>query len=178
MLRHHRGTDDQLPSGRSTTVTCSAYFTLLSVCPGKTDRQESVTGHILAVGATSQSVAPYEFVIAFARECPAWNNNERRQCLSTIHLPFGEAVSVKGRCWQRLVHNEWPSITTALNIWFINSHWPPPFYLVSDDTGETITVRGCALDSGTLTTDTEIIRMSHCGRFFYDDRWETTFFDI
>ncbi|XP_053691268.1 LOW QUALITY PROTEIN: uncharacterized protein LOC128739790 [Sabethes cyaneus] len=40
-----------------------------------------------------------------------------------------------------------------------------------DDTGETITVRGCALDSGTLTTDTEIIRMSHCGRFFYDDRY-------
>ncbi|XP_058823372.1 uncharacterized protein LOC131684476 [Topomyia yanbarensis] len=40
-----------------------------------------------------------------------------------------------------------------------------------DDTRETITVRGCALDSGTLTTDTEIIRMSHCGRFFYDDRY-------
>ncbi|XP_055375257.1 uncharacterized protein LOC129607990 [Condylostylus longicornis] len=40
-----------------------------------------------------------------------------------------------------------------------------------DDTGETITVRGCALDSGTLTTDTELIRMSHCGRFFYDNRY-------
>ncbi|XP_075145356.1 uncharacterized protein LOC142220228 [Haematobia irritans] len=40
-----------------------------------------------------------------------------------------------------------------------------------DDTGETITVRGCALDSGTLTTDTEIIRMSHCGKFYYDDRY-------
>ncbi|XP_059611301.1 uncharacterized protein LOC132258174 [Phlebotomus argentipes] len=40
-----------------------------------------------------------------------------------------------------------------------------------DDTGETITVRGCALDSGTLTTDTEIIRMSHCGRFYYDERY-------
>lgn len=40
-----------------------------------------------------------------------------------------------------------------------------------DDTGETITVRGCALDSGTLTTDTELIRMSHCGRFYYDDRY-------
>ncbi|XP_077287953.1 uncharacterized protein LOC143912541 [Arctopsyche grandis] len=42
---------------------------------------------------------------------------------------------------------------------------------VYDDTGERITVRGCALDSGTLTTDTEIIRMSHCGRFYYDDRY-------
>ncbi|XP_063697102.1 uncharacterized protein LOC134828075 [Culicoides brevitarsis] len=40
-----------------------------------------------------------------------------------------------------------------------------------DDTHETLTVRGCALDSGTLTTDTEIIRMSHCGRFYYDDRY-------
>lgn len=40
----------------------------------------------------------------------------------------------------------------------------------ADDTGESITVRGCALDSGTLTTDTEIIRMSHCGKFYYDDR--------
>ncbi|XP_065371460.1 uncharacterized protein LOC135963497 [Calliphora vicina] len=40
-----------------------------------------------------------------------------------------------------------------------------------DDTGETITVRGCALDSGTLTTDTEIVRMSHCGKFYYDDRY-------
>lgn len=43
------------------------------------------------------------------------------------------------------------------------------FYL--DDTGESITIRGCALDSGTLTTDTELIRMSHCGRFYYDDRY-------
>ena len=45
------------------------------------------------------------------------------------------------------------------------------FTSLPDDTGETITVRGCALDSGTLTTDTELIRMSHCGRFYYDDRW-------
>ncbi|KAJ0169810.1 hypothetical protein K1T71_014416 [Dendrolimus kikuchii] len=42
---------------------------------------------------------------------------------------------------------------------------------VFDDTGETITVRGCGLDSGTATTDTEIIRMSHCGRFYYDGRY-------
>lgn len=40
-----------------------------------------------------------------------------------------------------------------------------------DDTGESITVRGCGLDSGTATTDTEIIRMSHCGRFYYNDRY-------
>ncbi|XP_045457197.1 uncharacterized protein LOC123667285 [Melitaea cinxia] len=42
---------------------------------------------------------------------------------------------------------------------------------VFDDTGESITVRGCGLDSGTATTDTEIIRMSHCGRFYYNDRY-------
>ncbi|XP_063230880.1 uncharacterized protein LOC134535633 [Bacillus rossius redtenbacheri] len=42
---------------------------------------------------------------------------------------------------------------------------------VYDDTGDHIMVRGCALDSGTLTTDTEIIRMSHCGGFYFDDRY-------
>ncbi|XP_024085266.1 uncharacterized protein LOC106671096 isoform X2 [Cimex lectularius] len=41
---------------------------------------------------------------------------------------------------------------------------------VYDDNGDTITIRGCALDSGTLTTDTEIIRMSHCGGFYFEDR--------
>ena len=34
-------------------------------------------------------------------------------------------------------------------------------------------IRGCAVDSGTLTTDTEIIRMSHCGSFYFNDRWNT-----
>ncbi|XP_050721186.1 putative transcriptional regulator cudA [Eriocheir sinensis] len=33
-----------------------------------------------------------------------------------------------------------------------------------------IVVRACALDSGTLTTDTEIIRMSHCGGIVYNDK--------
>jgi len=42
-------------------------------------------------------------------------------------------------------------------------------FLLADGSG-TIMVRGCALDSGTLTTDTEIIRMSHCGSFYYDDK--------
>ncbi|XP_019877824.1 uncharacterized protein LOC109605669 [Aethina tumida] len=42
---------------------------------------------------------------------------------------------------------------------------------VFDDNQDTITLRGCALDSGTLTTDTEIVRMSHCGGFFYGDRY-------
>ena len=34
-------------------------------------------------------------------------------------------------------------------------------------------IRGCAVDSGTLTTDTEIIRMSHCGAFYFNERSET-----
>ena len=41
---------------------------------------------------------------------------------------------------------------------------------VSADTGESMMIRGCAVDSGTLTTDTEIIRMSHCGAFYFDKR--------
>eukprot|EP00093_Oithona_nana_P010044 10044.XXX_483812_480587_1 [CDS] Oithona nana genome sequencing. len=40
----------------------------------------------------------------------------------------------------------------------------------SDGSG-TIMVRGCALDSGTLTTDTELIRMSHCGSFYFEDKY-------
>jgi len=39
------------------------------------------------------------------------------------------------------------------------------------DGSGTIMVRGCALDSGTLTTDTEIIRMSHCGSFYFDEKY-------
>lgn len=35
-------------------------------------------------------------------------------------------------------------------------------------TGETLVVRHCALDSGTLTQDTELARMSHCGKFQFE----------
>lgn len=40
-----------------------------------------------------------------------------------------------------------------------------------DDNDDTIILRGCAMDSGTLTTDTEIVRLSHCGGFYYNDRY-------
>lgn len=36
-------------------------------------------------------------------------------------------------------------------------------------TNKTIMIRTCSLDSGTLTADTEIVRMSHCGHFRYND---------
>ncbi|KAG8192448.1 hypothetical protein JTE90_017978 [Oedothorax gibbosus] len=39
------------------------------------------------------------------------------------------------------------------------------------DNGQTLVVRGCAVDSGTLTIDTELVRMSHCGGFYYEDRY-------
>ncbi|XP_011502500.1 PREDICTED: uncharacterized protein LOC105365909 [Ceratosolen solmsi marchali] len=39
------------------------------------------------------------------------------------------------------------------------------------DTGVSLTVRSCALDSGTLTTDSELIRMSHCGGFYFENRY-------
>ncbi|CAH1118872.1 unnamed protein product [Phaedon cochleariae] len=42
---------------------------------------------------------------------------------------------------------------------------------IFEDSEDTILVRGCALDSGTLTTDTELVRMSHCGAFRYDNRY-------
>ncbi|KAG5873728.1 hypothetical protein JTB14_035542 [Gonioctena quinquepunctata] len=42
---------------------------------------------------------------------------------------------------------------------------------VFDGTEDEIVLRGCALDSGGLTTDTELVRMSHCGGFYYDDKY-------
>ncbi|XP_012283237.1 uncharacterized protein LOC105701238 [Orussus abietinus] len=39
------------------------------------------------------------------------------------------------------------------------------------DSGVSFTVRSCALDSGTLTTDSEITRMSHCGHFYLDNEY-------
>uniref|UniRef100_A0A5S6QZU5 Protein sleepless n=1 Tax=Trichuris muris TaxID=70415 RepID=A0A5S6QZU5_TRIMR len=35
----------------------------------------------------------------------------------------------------------------------------------------TVVVRTCAMDSGSLTADTEIVRMSHCGHFILDDHY-------
>ncbi|KAG9509800.1 hypothetical protein GZH46_01669 [Fragariocoptes setiger] len=37
-----------------------------------------------------------------------------------------------------------------------------------EKTGDSMVVRHCALDSGTLTPDTELARMSHCGRFQFE----------
>ncbi|XP_046432687.1 uncharacterized protein LOC124308153 [Neodiprion virginianus] len=42
---------------------------------------------------------------------------------------------------------------------------------IYDESGVSLTVRSCALDSGTLTTDSEIIRMSHCGGFYFDEKY-------
>ncbi|XP_064458664.1 uncharacterized protein LOC135369004 [Ornithodoros turicata] len=42
---------------------------------------------------------------------------------------------------------------------------------VYEETGETMMVRSCALDSGTLTVDTEIVRMSHCGGFYFKNMY-------
>ncbi|XP_014670552.1 PREDICTED: uncharacterized protein LOC106811449 [Priapulus caudatus] len=36
------------------------------------------------------------------------------------------------------------------------------------ETGKPMVIRTCGVDSGTLTIDTEIVRMSHCGRFMYN----------
>ncbi|KAK2709250.1 uncharacterized protein LOC136027474 isoform X2 [Artemia franciscana] len=39
------------------------------------------------------------------------------------------------------------------------------------DTQETLIVRDCSMDSGTLTLDTELVRMSHCGSFVLEGRY-------
>ncbi|CAD5224082.1 unnamed protein product [Bursaphelenchus okinawaensis] len=43
----------------------------------------------------------------------------------------------------------------------------------TEDSTQTILIRTCALDSGTLTADTEIVRISHCGHFKYEDKQYT-----
>jgi len=42
--------------------------------------------------------------------------------------------------------------------------WP------ADGLYEKMVIRSCALDSGSLTLDTELVRMSHCGSFVMDGR--------
>ena len=44
--------------------------------------------------------------------------------------------------------------------------WVPP-----EDTGERVLVRGCALDSGQLIPDSDVIKVSHCGGLIFQDRW-------
>ena len=39
------------------------------------------------------------------------------------------------------------------------------------ETGEELVVRGCSLDSGSTTADTEIVRISNCGAFKFEDRY-------
>ena len=39
------------------------------------------------------------------------------------------------------------------------------------ETGEMMSMRGCSLDSGSLTADTELVRISHCGAFYIDQRY-------
>ncbi|KAI6228937.1 hypothetical protein M3Y99_01173400 [Aphelenchoides fujianensis] len=43
----------------------------------------------------------------------------------------------------------------------------------SDNPSQTLVIRTCALDSGTLTADTEIVRLSHCGHFRYEGKQYT-----
>ena len=37
-------------------------------------------------------------------------------------------------------------------------------------TGEKLVVRSCSLDSGSTTADTEIVRISNCGAFQFEDQ--------
>jgi len=39
------------------------------------------------------------------------------------------------------------------------------------ETGENVVMRSCGVDSGTLTADTEIVRLSHCGSMILDGRY-------
>lgn len=45
------------------------------------------------------------------------------------------------------------------------------FFISAQNPNTTVMIRTCALDSGTLTADTEIVRMSHCGHFVFDKEY-------
>ncbi|ETN72191.1 hypothetical protein NECAME_13938 [Necator americanus] len=40
--------------------------------------------------------------------------------------------------------------------------------VTAENISKTMIIRTCALDSGTLTADTEIVRISHCGHFKFE----------
>ena len=42
------------------------------------------------------------------------------------------------------------------------------FVCPANDSSRRLIVRSCVLDSGSLTDETEIIRQSMCGRFYFD----------
>lgn len=44
-------------------------------------------------------------------------------------------------------------------------------FLSTDNSGVSLVIRDCALDSGSLTTDTELVRMSHCGAFYLEGNY-------
>ena len=60
-----------------------------------------------------------------------------------------------------------PGLTVIIRI----TLWRGNFFLHKiPESGENVTVRTCAVDGGTLTADTEIVRLSHCGAFYLEDR--------
>ena len=71
-------------------------------------------------------------------------------------------------CFRQHLVSKLREHSVKIRVWFLQRIQ----ICVLDDNGDTIVVRGCALDSGTLTTDTEIVRMSHCGGFYYDNRYD------
>lgn len=82
-------------------------------------------------------------------------------CLSQNTVRPQDTMSINLSFW----HHSYSPLQLLLHYVFVFF-----FSFFTDKDGTTITVRGCALDSGTLTTDTEIVRMSHCGEFYYDDK--------
>ena len=38
------------------------------------------------------------------------------------------------------------------------------------ESGGSFVTRGCAVDSGSATADTELVRISHCGAFYLDNK--------
>jgi hypothetical protein len=90
---------------------------------------------------------------------PCWTGRRNRDGA----FPATACIKLSG------VYGEFDSFVSICAI--SSSHLGLLLCLIAEKTGIPMVVRDCALDSGTLTTDTELVRMSHCGAFYLDGEY-------
>ena len=55
----------------------------------------------------------------------------------------------------------------SLLVFSYNKHF---LFKMFSESGGSFVTRGCAVDSGSATADTELVRISHCGAFYLDNK--------
>ncbi|CAG2178181.1 unnamed protein product, partial [Oppiella nova] len=93
------------------------------------------------------------------------SNGDNRRCEDPFHNNFSSAI-LHTPCWAGRKNRN--GIFPATACIKLSGKFA---MLLANDSGESMVIRDCALDSGSLTIDTEIVRMSHCGGFYFDQRY-------